>query len=398
MLEIIRNARDGVVAPKANGFSGNAREILEGLDGLRRSRPAWENMSLGKYLGYWEFETNKTNKIDLSVDHQNELVREFMMSLGFLDIGRVTVKRLRTNTADATQSWLFPELIRAYIEEGAGTGSIHQSVVAATENVEGERIAIMPTIKFVGKPKRLGELEDIPTARVEYRSRNVPILPHGLGMKFSYDALDGMSMDMFGKFLATQGAMVGLGMDASMIDVLYNGDQYDNSMSAAVIGVDNTTNGFQYSDFLRAAILLAGQGFMLDTLIMSFNDAKSMFNIDEFKLRGEGTALIVPERNIPLPSTVKMFAKSNATDGKIIALDSRNAVVEFVGEPMLIENQKFIFERQEGTAITSRVGFANLYRTGRLVIDTANTYGSAGFGIDDYDWFEPIDLFPAANI
>ena len=398
MLEIIRNAREGVITPKQNGFSGNAKDILEGLDGLRRSRPAWENMSLGQYLSYWEFENHKTNKIDTSSEHQSELVREFMMSMGFLDTGKVTVKRLRSNGSDVTQRWLFPELIRAAIEEGVGVGAIHQSVVAATEMVEGERIAVMPTIKFVSKPKRLGEFEDIPESRVEYKSRNVPIYPHGLGIKFSYDALDGMSMDMFGRFLATQGTMVGLGMDASMIDVLYNGDQLDSSMSAAVIGVDSTTNGFQYSDFLRACILLAGQGFMLDTLIMSFTDAKNIFDIDEFKLRDSGTALIVPQRNIPIPSSIQMFAKSNATEGQIIALDSKNALVEFAGEPLLIENQRFIFERQEGTAVTAKVGFANLYRTGRLVIDTGHTYGDNGYGIDDYSWFEPIDMIPAANL
>ena len=397
MLEIIRNERLGLVAPKTCVFSDKAPEILEGLDGMRRNKPQFEDMSLGRYLAYWSSEKNEA-KLDLSAENQDHLVREFNMSLGFLDTGKVTVKSFRQNTTDATQRWMFPELIRAAIEEGVGDGAIHAEIVAAQENVEGERIAVMPSIKFMQKPERIREGQDIPESMVEYKSRNVPIYPHGLGIKFSYDALDGMSMDMFGKFLATQGTIMGLSYDAIAIDVLYSGDQNDSSQSAAVIGVDNTTDGFQYADFLRAAIQLAGQGFMLDSIVCDFAQAKKLFNLEEFKVRGEGTALIIPKRNIPLPNEINIFAKSNATTNQIVCFDSRNALVEFTGEPLLIENQRNIWERSEGTAITARVGFGNLYRTARIVFDVSQTYGGSGYGIDDYSWFTPLDLIPAANL
>ncbi len=41
---------------------------------------------------------------------------------------------------------------------------------------------------------------------------------------------------------------------------------------------------------------------MLDSIVCDFAQAKKLFNLEEFKVRGEGTALIIPKRNIPLPN------------------------------------------------------------------------------------------------
>lgn len=398
MLEIIQQTRDGLVTPKDNGFRNHADDILQDLNAMRRGTP-FTNMSLGEYLPYWAFENKKAEKLDLSKENKSTLVKDFFLDLGILNIGEVTVKKLANKRNDGAR-WLFPELVRSAIEIGLVEGPIYPGVTAETQQVSGERTAVMPSIRVnQNYPERLGEDQTMPEAIVTYGSRNVTIYPHGLSIKFTYDALAGMKINLLQKFLQSQGKLLGLTLDASMLNVLISGDQVNGTYDAAVIGMVDKTAGLQYKDLIRVYTWMAGQTHVCDTMIVSFADAIDIFDMDEFKLRNQqGTVLIQAKSNIPLPSNISIYAKSNMPEKKIMLLDSKNALVMFESEPLLIETDKLIFDRIEGTAMSIRAGFGNLYRTARVVLDMDHDYTDVGYDFESYDYFSPLDAIPLSSV
>jgi len=398
MLQIIRDAREGLIAPrKESGFYNHAQEILSGLDQMRRAGTEYDDMPLGKYLCYWVHE-KQNEKLDLSHEHREQKLSEFYRDIGVLDPGEIMIRQLANKRNDAA-TWLFPELIRSAIEIGLGDGPIYPNITAEVQRVSGERTAVMPQIRVnQNYPERLGEDQTMPEAIVTYGSRNVPIYPKGLAIKFTYDALAGMKVGLLQKFLQSQGSLMGLTLDADALNVLISGDQETGTMSAAVIGVDNKTTGLQYKDLVRVFTYAAGQMHTMDTIVVSFTDAIQLFDMDEFKTREQGTALITAKRNIPLPESISVFAKSNMPEGQIMVLDSKNALVEFDAEPLLIETSRLIFERIEGTATSMRVGFGNLHRTARVILDLDHEYADAGYAFSDYAWFTPLDNIPLTSV
>ncbi len=401
MLQIISQTQDGLINPVENGFKGQANEILQDLNAMRRGTP-FINMSLGEYLPYWMFETKRQSKLDQSKDNRKTLVKDFFMALGILNVGEVTVKNLRNLSVKRNDgaAWLFPELVRSAIEIGLGDGPIYPNIVAEKQRVSGERTAVMPSVRVNQNfPERLGEDQTMPEATVTYGSRNITIYPKGLSIKFTYDALSGMKLKLLQLFLRSQGKLMGLTLDADAMNVLISGDQQNGSQEAAVIGVTDTTAGLQYRDMIRAYTWMAGQAHVCDTMIVSFQDAIDIFDMDEFKLKTQqGTVLIQAKSNIPLPSNINIWAKSNMPERKILLLDSNNALIEFDAEPLLVETDKLIFERIEGTALSMRAGFGNLFRTARVILDLDHNYTDPGYGFDDYDWFEPLDAIPLASV
>lgn len=397
MLSIISQTQDGMISPQENGFKHQADTILQDLNMMRRSTP-FINMSLGEYLPYWEYENKKVNSLNFNQEHKRDLVRDFFLSLGILNIGEVTVKNLAVKRNDGAR-FLFPELVRSAVEIGLSTGPIYPNIVAEVQRTSGERTAVMPTVHInQNYPERLGEDETMPEATVTYGSRNVNIYAKGLGIKFTYDALSGMKIKLLQMFLQSQGKLVGLACDADALNVLISGDQQNGSQEAAVIGLSDHTKGVQYSDLIRVYTWMSGQGHVADTMIVGFDAAMDMFNMDEFKLKNQsGTSLIKAKSNIPLPTDLSIYAKSNMPEKKILILDSKSALVEFEGEPLLVETDKLIFERIEGTAVSMRVGFANLYRTGRVVLDLDHDYSDEGYSFEDYAWFGPLDSIPLAS-
>lgn len=394
MLKVIEQKQDGRVAPVENGFAGHANNILGDLNSMRRDTP-FVNMSLGEYLPYWEYETGRTKNLDTGSDNRRKLVRDFFLSLGILDVGEVTVKNL-TGKRNDNATWLFPELVRAAIEIGIGEGPVYPNIVAEKQRVAGERTAVMPTLRVnQNVPEELGEDSTMPEATVTYGSRDVSIYPKGLSIKFTYDALAGMKMRLVQKFLQSQGQLMGLALDADAIRVLISGDQENGSQNAAVIGIENTTTGLQYRDLIRVFAWMAGQSHKCDTMIVSFQEAVEVFDMNEFKLKNQqGTVQIQAKSNMPVPSNLNIFAKSNMPEGKILMLDSKKALVEFDAEPLLVETDRLIFDRIQGTALSMRVGFANLYRTARVVLDLGHAYSEDDYNFDHYDWFTPLDSVP----
>lgn len=397
MLDIITSSLSGLIAPQmVNGWHNHSEEILLGLDEARRSRP-YKNMSLGEYLCYFAHE-KLDKKLDLSKENRKDLVGEFYRDIGILNPGEVTVKNL-TSTYHKGSRFLFPELVRSAVEQGLAD-AIYPNIVAETQKVSGERTAVMPTLILNNNiPEAVGEGETMPQATVTYTSRSIELYPKALGIKFTYDALNGMKMNLLQKFLGNQGMLMGLTLDADALNVLLSGDQGNGSQSPAIVGISSTTSGLQYEDFIRIFTWIAGRGFIADTIIVSFEEAIKVFNMDEFKLRDQnGTVLIESMSNIPLPQNINIWAKSNMPSEKIIVMDSNNALVEFDAEPLLIETDKMIFERIEGTTTSMRVGFGNLHRTARVVIDLSQEYGTAGYGFDDYPWFAPLDNIPLSSV
>lgn len=277
--------------------------------------------------------------------------------------------------------WLIPEVIREAIRLGLRKNPIYQSLIAAEETV-GQPTVIMPAINMSdAMPKKLTEIETIPTGTVSFGQKTVQLQKLGLGIKISDEVNQYVPLNVLSLFLQDMGIKMGLGLDAMAIDVLINGDQAGGTEAAPTIGVQNTTTGFQYYDLLRVWIRMGRLGRMPKVLLSNEEPALTVLNLPEFK-GFAGDTKVSTKINLltPIP-TVNNYAihGSMPAANQIMVVDPASALIKFNSTALKVESERIVEKGLSGTYATMTTGFANLFRDGRVLIDKSVLFSSQGF-------------------
>lgn len=280
--------------------------------------------------------------------------------------------------------WLVPELFREAIRLGLRKSPIHPNLIIADQGVS------QPTVQFPqiemsdAAPMKVGEGATIPVGSTKFGEKTVKLYKCGRGIEVSYEVLSYVSLNVVGLFFQDMGIKLGMGLDKLMLDCLISGDQSNGSEAAAVIGV-GTANSPVYKDFLRAWLRASRLGKNYAGIIASEDTLLNILDIPEFKaLAGTGT-LVNMDIQTSIPRSQKLWAHSYVPANKMIFVDPTMALLKLTAQALQLESEKIVNRQITGTYATFTTGFANVFRDGRLIMDTSIAYAGNGFPA----WMDP---------
>ena len=274
-----------------------------------------------------------------------------------------------TSTIQADWRFIIPELIMAAIRIDYETSGMYPNWIAQTVNITQENIKMPQIRRGNTMPYRIGEGESIPFGSVRFGQKDAGIFKVGIGFKITYELLERSAIDLVMEFLGSVGTDMAIATDAEAMRVLISGEQANNSESAPIVGVLDTTDGFTFEDIKGATTRLRRLGHVGPYRLLS--DESEGLQIDalpEFKganfndrLSQLVGVLGMPQR---LPNDVYPVGED-----QVMVLDPSRAMAQLRYGSMKIEERRNPQNQEEEMFVTDYVGFAILRRDARVIVD-----------------------------
>lgn len=306
----------------------------------------------------------------------------FYRELG-VDLQDMTVQKM-LNTSELNR-WLFPEVTRDAIRQGLEYTPFHSQLVAVSETIPSTGIT-MPFMDLTGinraevKLRDVNEGATIPEGEImSWREKQVNIKKKARGLKQTYESIMFTPIDLAALYFEELGTQLGADLDKDLINVAINGDQADGSEAAPVMGI-TTANTLTYADVARAWIRFKRIGRDSSVMLATEADALTILNMDAFQktlpANGVSPSGITINVSTPLPTSQSIFVHDSMPAGKILLVDTRRAFAQLTAMPLLIESERIVSRQIEGEYVSIITGFANIFKDGRMVLDTTSTLGT----------------------
>jgi hypothetical protein len=420
-LEAYKNGlRSPLHIPNTFGFKQNLDDIFHELYLLRS---AGIDVSLASFLPIWC--ENKVKSPDKSAaaeferklqEHQINLnaleLGEFtsggvnlpskdelhLQEILFADIGIECLENARVTDLISVEyglTGIFTEQIRAALIKGIRTAPITSRIVASTSNMTNSPTAIFPYVDITqSTPEAIGEAVNYPMAIAVFSQRLIDMKKYGMALRITDEAVRYSSVDLITQIMEQQGKKVGMVGDSRALYIIIHGDQVDGSMAPAVIGVSDTTKGFQFSDFIHCRVRMGICGVFPDTIIAGVADTEAILAMDEFSAPvyagNDRTMVQISFTNNRTFEQVQVLTKSNMPANTIIVLDSNLALHQINGKPFNIEKERRILTDSTIAKFSQEMAFANLNREATAVVMTNQTR-TGNYTFDHYDHMDPFD-------
>jgi HK97 family phage major capsid protein len=269
--------------------------------------------------------------------------------------------------------WLVPEVFREAIRLGMRKAPIYQSLIIANQNVSQPTV-IMPHIEMSdAMPTKINEGETIPTGMTKYGQKTVKLQKLATGIEVTDEVLQYVNLNVIALYLQDMGVKLGIGLDVLALQTLINGDQLDGSEAAPVIGV-GTANSLAYIDFLRVWLRGAQLGRNYAGFIASEQVALPILNLAEFKaLAGTGT-LVDLKMQTPVPRSQNAWIHGYMPANKLMFVDPSGAMLQLTSAALRVDSDRIVNRQINGSFASLTTGFANVYRDGRVIVDTSLSY------------------------
>jgi hypothetical protein len=366
------------------------KEIVLALDALRRTGEA---VSLRQYVAeqfpgksvehlYAECDINpaRTTLEQLMADEETAyLASAFMVDAIRIGMGlaaRQQMAEMRERavsqavTTDPAARFITPEVILDAVSRGSVEAVFYSDLTMAEIPVSNPQTATMPRIQLSNaKPKRTRQMSKIEVGTVIYDSKEVKINDYALGIEASYQAMKFNTLDLIAIFFIDLGRRLGAMLNDEITLVSLNGDQADLSESSAVIGV-SVVGELAYKDITRPMIRMRRLGCAPGALLASEDLSNDWLNLAEVKGYLQGAALIRTNRT-PIPAALDLFTGSVLPATQLQLIDSSMAFVQLIAQALMMETEKIVSKRMEGTYASIMTAFANVQRKARVTIDTS---------------------------
>jgi hypothetical protein len=291
-------------------------------------------------------------------------------------------------TASGDVKYLAPEIIRDFIVKGFEADATHTDIIAGTEAVDS-MVVTTPWIEVTdANPEAIEEAETIPQASIRWGHKTIELHKRGKAISFSDELLLRVRLPILQYYMRRFGVMLGKELFTEAVTTLVNGDQADGSDACAVIGVNSTSDGITFKDFLRAWIRSHRIAVNWTTMLTSENTGWEVLQLDEFsKPQGlGGVVTTVQSRNRVIPATMGHFITHVLSDNQVMLLDQSLGVVFLVFRPLLVESDRIVMRQIQGTYCSIICGFSTVEPWGRIIIDKTKAFSSNGFP----SYMEPI--------
>jgi hypothetical protein len=330
---------------------------------------------------------NTTLKSFLADTYGEEMSPEKFYSTLGLDLNGMTVEKMLST--DAMSRYLFPEVFRDAIIRGLQYAPFYPKLVTGEETINSTGIT-MPFMDWRTTPlgttdRGVYQMRDVHEGAtiteaelVVYTEKQVNIKKIARGLKQSYESIMFTPINLATVYFEELGVVMGADLDRSLINVLINGDQADNSQSAFVIGA-TTASTLTFTDIARAWIRFKRIFRTSTVMLTSEADAIMVMMMEQFlrKYYPGAQAVGFPSApsgvtinvTTPLPNTQDIYVHDAIPTGKLVMVDITKAAVQLTAMPLLLETDKIIARQMNETFVSIITGFANIFRDGRLVLD-----------------------------
>ncbi len=291
-----------------------------------------------------------------------------------------------TSEAGGGQRFISPEVFLDPINRGAVQNTYYPELVVREEPVPQPQVIIPKLDLSDAKLMDSGEAATIEEGSISYGTKTVTLTKKAKAIKQTYESLQYSSLSLLQLYMEDVGRMLGHTLNGMAVDGIVNGDQADTSEAAAVIGVENTTNGITWFDIARVAIQFGLLGRTGMQVIGNATTALNYLNLPEVKDKQfPGAPLLATMMKSPLTMPEALYVSTKVGASKIVIQDPSTSLVQLTSAPLLIETEKIIMKQLLGTAISITTGFAKLQRNASIVIDGSITFAANGFPA----WMQP---------
>ncbi len=309
-----------------------------------------------------------------------------VLNLAGIDPGKTTIERmynLPELPTDAT--WILPEVFLEPIRTGFRRPAMFMDLIRDTVNVSSASITV-PEIKMSDAGmQRINEGESIPMGTVEFGGKTGRVFKIGKGFKLTDEVIMFSTVNILAPFLEDLGVKMNMSQNALAINILINGEAAANASSAAVIGVENTTTGFQYRDFLKAHARFDRLNRTADVCIVNEDAYVDIKDMDEVKGLVGTNQLMSVDADIKNMTTHRMRVHGLMPDNAVMFIDKQNALRRLMAKPLMVESERIVSKQATVVYATAMLGFMTFMRDARFIMKSDLAYSSNPFP----SWMDP---------
>ena len=304
-----------------------------------------------------------------------------------IDLNRTTVKQFMDFDEDIKS--IFPEYIRDALQVGSPNQPNYDGIVANTiypdsQSVNYQYIDYAPIEKM---KNRITRSKGATPREIEIDNRQKTVMAKDIAVKVRVhnDAIKYSTLGSLPNKLAPARKRYDDDVAAILFDVLINGDQGRDTKtgllvecSPPIVGVLSTTNGITEDDYRDLAIDMGAYGRQVSSIAGHPTLQKKITRWEDFEKRLIGAANVDIEHEFPLPTKLKNYQTFLLASDKMLLVSQMYALEKFVPEDLYIESEKDIFTDLHLAVIKAKIGYANIHRDGRVIIDGSKEIGSNG--------------------
>ena len=311
---------------------------------------------------------------------------DFMNLVG-IDPAKRTVQQLMTMPDIPTDArWLLPEIFLEPIRTGFRKPSMYTRLVRDSVPVSALSITV-PEIKMSdARMERVAEGESIPMGRIQFGGKSARVEKFGKGISLTNEVVMLSTINMLSPFLEDVGARMSTNQDALAVKTLINGEDATNA--AVTVGV-TTANSLVWRDFMRVWIQMNRLGRDANIFLSNANTALDVMDLTEFK----GFNGVTKTQNInlitPVPTSQDFAIHGLMTDGKIMFINTQQALRRLVLQPLMVDSEKIASRQVTDIYASCMMGFTTIMRDARIIVDKSLAFSGNSFpswmNVDTYE-------------
>ncbi len=286
-----------------------------------------------------------------------------------LAVNGITVSGRTAGTVDLfykNAPALLPEFVLREVRKGMNMRPELSRILAGSTVIAGNRytpfyIDTSNTEKFALRP--IGEGAEIPSLIVTEQKHSVTVRDYGLSLRTSYKTLRHRSTAQFKVLLWYVGFRLQSDKMAMVVDTLINGDGNENNATVINSAVSDTID---YNDLIT--LWAQFSPFEMTHLICHIDTLKKVLTLTEFKDPLAGYRF-GKTGELFTPLGASLVRCDDVASDRVIGIDSRFAVEEVVGQPLMVEFDKIIDQKFEEAVISESVSYARVVREAAMVLD-----------------------------
>ncbi len=358
-------------------------------------------LSTGHLLADLGIEENRTTAKDLFSSGYGEVALEYVregirrgMGLAYREQLAAMRKAIASFAITGEQAggerFISPEVFLDPVMRGAVQATFYPDLVVR-EIMVPQPAAVVPKIELsdaATKPRTEGATHRVGT--VVFGKKTVEIGEFERGIEITDEAIMFNTLDLLSIFFEDLGRMLGADLNNDAVRVLTDGDQADGSEAAAVIGVQDILEGFQYMDVLRVWTRLALLGRRSTSIIGNEITAVDYLNMPEVKNKQfNGSALLQTNVKTPLPTEQDLYVSTAVAADQLAFEDNSMSMVQLTAKALVIESDRDVKKGLNGSYARIWTGFSNLQRNSRVVIDRTLDFNAVGGANQFPTWMAP---------
>lgn len=246
---------------------------------------------------------------------------------------------------------LFPEFISRVIAQGMVSGAEADSIIATTTTVDGMEYRSIDVSSFDNlKLRETGEGATFSESVISVKDNLTQLEKFASSIVSSYEAIKFQRIDVFSIALRRLGENFARQEFELAIDCI--GDDVE------ILESDNTE--LQYSDLVKLWSALSP--YKLTTIIVNNTNAQAILNMPEFRDSNAGLDFHSTGKLIT-PLGAELIVDDSIGSDVIVGLDKNYAIEKVQNSGGIITEFDKIIDRQlERAAVSTRVGFAPLFK------------------------------------